>query len=82
MRPSPVISPCLLPLSLRESRSDVRPSLNITMTRGQRELRVYPELGLLLTHDLSDPASRFNPNPIVRAHGLKRTIALRAERWR
>lgn len=52
------------------------------MTRGQRELLVYPELGLLLTRDLSDEASRFDPGVIARADGLKRTISLLAELWR
>jgi hypothetical protein len=51
------------------------------MTRGQRELLAYPELGLLLTRDLSDNASQSNSDPSEPADGLKRTIALLAELW-
>lgn len=56
--------------------------LNITMTRGQCELRVYSELGHLLTRDLSEQESRFDPDPIARADGLKRQIAFLLGLWR
>jgi acetyl esterase len=55
--------------------------LNITMTRGQCELRVYSELGHLLTRNLSEQESRFDPDPVARADGLARQIAFIRQVW-
>lgn len=55
--------------------------LNITMTRGQCELRVYSELGHLLTRDLTEQETRFDPDPVARADGLARQIAFIRSVW-
>ena len=55
--------------------------LNITMTRGQCELRVYSELGHLLTRNLTEQESRFDPDPVARADGLARQIAFIRNVW-
>jgi len=56
--------------------------LNITMTRGQCELRVYSELGHLLTRNLAEQESQFDPDPVARADGLARQIAFIRNVWR
>lgn len=56
--------------------------LNITMTRGQCELRVYAALGHLLARDLTAQETRIDPDPVARADGLRRQIAFLSELWR
>lgn len=56
--------------------------LAITMTRGQCELRVYSELGHLLTRNLAEQEMRFDPDPVARADGLARQIAFVRSVWR
>lgn len=55
--------------------------LNITMTRGRCELRVYSELGHLLTRNLVEQESQFDPDPVARADGLARQIAFVRSVW-
>lgn len=55
--------------------------LNITMTRGQCELRVYSDLGHLLTRELMEQESRYDPDPVARADGLARQIAFLRALW-
>ncbi len=55
--------------------------LNITMTRGRCELRVYSALGHLLTRDLADQASGYDPDPVARADGLARQIVFLRSVW-
>lgn len=56
--------------------------LNITMTRGRCELRVYSELGHLLTRNLAEQESQYDPDPVARADGLARQIAFVRDAWR
>ncbi len=56
--------------------------LLVTATRGRCELRVYADLGHLLTRDLAHPDGPYDPDPLARADWLARQVEFLRSVWR